>query len=131
MRKFLANAPNALGWAELNARGVGRAIDFYRDVFGWTTKISDMGEGQPPYAEFQVDGESIAGATEMSPDMPAEIPSYWMVYFEVSDVDASFEKAVGLGASQMMEPQDYPGGRFAILSDPQGASFGLLRSSRG
>jgi len=68
---------------------------------------------------------------EMNPDTPAEIPSHWMVYFDVSDVDAAFKKAIGLGASEMMEPQDYPGGRFAILSDPQGASFGLLRSNRG
>jgi predicted enzyme related to lactoylglutathione lyase len=26
----------------------------------------------------------------------------------------------------MMGPQDFPGGRFSILSDPQGAAFGLL-----
>jgi predicted enzyme related to lactoylglutathione lyase len=130
MRNFLANAPNALGWGELNARGVGRAIDFYRDVFGWTTKISDNIEGQPAYTEFQIDGESIAGAMEMNPNMPADIPSYWMVYFDVSDVDAAFQKAIGFGASEMMEPQEYPGGRFAILSDPQGASFGLLKSER-
>jgi predicted enzyme related to lactoylglutathione lyase len=27
----------------------------------------------------------------------------------------------------MMPPRDFPGGRFAILLDPQGASFGILR----
>jgi len=27
----------------------------------------------------------------------------------------------------MLEPTDFPGGRFSILSDPQGASFGLLK----
>jgi predicted enzyme related to lactoylglutathione lyase len=27
----------------------------------------------------------------------------------------------------MLEPQDLPGGRFAIVSDPQGAAFGLLK----
>jgi predicted enzyme related to lactoylglutathione lyase len=27
----------------------------------------------------------------------------------------------------MLAPQDFPGGRFAILSDPQGAVFGLLK----
>jgi predicted enzyme related to lactoylglutathione lyase len=30
----------------------------------------------------------------------------------------------------MVAPVDYPGGRFAILSDPQGAMFGLLKSLR-
>jgi len=27
----------------------------------------------------------------------------------------------------MVPAQDMPGGRFAIVSDPQGASFGLLK----
>jgi predicted enzyme related to lactoylglutathione lyase len=30
----------------------------------------------------------------------------------------------------MVGPQDFPGGRFAIMSDPQGASFGLLKTTR-
>jgi predicted enzyme related to lactoylglutathione lyase len=28
----------------------------------------------------------------------------------------------------MLPPQDFPGGRFSILSDPQGAAFGLLNA---
>jgi predicted enzyme related to lactoylglutathione lyase len=27
----------------------------------------------------------------------------------------------------MMPPQDFPGGRFSIVSDPQGAAFGLMK----
>ena len=45
-----------------------RAIPFYREVFGWTPRTT--GSGAQPYTEFQVDGESIAGATEMNPDAP-------------------------------------------------------------
>ncbi len=59
--------------------------------------------------------------------VPAEVPSYWLVYFNVPDVDKSYEKAIEAGAKSMLEPQDFPGGRFAILSDPQGAAFGLLK----
>jgi uncharacterized protein len=129
MRGFQVDAPNAYGWAELNARGIDQAIPFYQKVFGWTSKTSPMGEGQPPYTEFQVDGESIAGGMEMNPMVPAEVPSYWMVYFNVADVDAAFRKATDAGAREMLAPQDFPGGRFAILTDPQGASFGLLRMS--
>jgi predicted enzyme related to lactoylglutathione lyase len=45
----------------------------------------------------------------------------------VDDVDKSHQKSIGLGAQEMLAPQDFPGGRFSILSDPQGASFGLLK----
>ena len=127
MSGFQTNAPNTFGWAELNARGIDKAIPFYETVFGWTHRTSEMGEGQPPYTEFLADGESIAGAMEMNPMVPAEVPSYWMVYFNVDDVDGSFRTAIEAGASEMVPPQDAPGLRFAILSDPQGAMFGLLK----
>jgi predicted enzyme related to lactoylglutathione lyase len=127
MRGFETEAPNGFGWPELNARGVDAAIPFYGQVFGWTSRHSEMGEGQPPYTEFLLDGESVAGASEMNAMVPSEVPSYWLIYFSVDDVDAAFRKAMELGASEQLEPQDFPGGRFAIVADPQGASFGLLK----
>lgn len=130
MGGFSTDAPNSFGWAELNARGVDKALPFYSKVFGWTTKSSPMGEGQPDYNEFQIDGDSVAGAWEMNPQIPVEVPSYWQVYFAVDDVDAAFQKALSLGASEQVAPTEYPGGRFAIVTDPQGASFGLLKVSR-
>ena len=63
----------------------------------------------------------------MNPMVPKEVPSYWIAYFTVPDIDKAHEKATELGATAMMEPMDFPGGRFSILSDPQGASFGLLK----
>jgi uncharacterized protein len=129
MGGFQTNAPNSFGWAELNARNVEKALPFYQQIFGWTVKRSEMGEGQPPYNEFQIDGRSVAGAWEMNPMVPAEVPSYWQIYFEIDDVDATFRTALDLGAQEMLAPQDFPGGRFAIVSDPQGASFGLLKTT--
>ena len=61
--------------------------------------------------------------------VPAEMPSYWLVYFNVADVDASFRTVLDAGGHEMMPPTDFPGGRFAIVSDPQGAAFGLLRTT--
>jgi predicted enzyme related to lactoylglutathione lyase len=127
MGGFHTHAPNTFGWAELNARGIDKAVPFYRAVFGWTDKRSEMGEGQPPYIEFQLGGESIAGGMEMNPMVPAEVPSYWMVYFNVEDVDKSFKDATGAGGREVLAPQDFPGGRFAIVSDPHGAVFGLMK----
>jgi predicted enzyme related to lactoylglutathione lyase len=39
----------------------------------------------------------------------------------------SHQRAVEHGAQEMLAPQDFSGGRFSILSDPQGASVGLLK----
>src|SRR6185312_1493607 len=120
--------PNSMGWAELNSRGVDKANSFYQKLFGWSLKKSEGGENAPEYTEFQLSGTSVAGGMEMNPMVPKEVPSYWMVYFNVDDVDKSFKKAKDLGAQEMLAPDDFPGGRFAIVSDPQGATFGLLKT---
>ena len=130
MGGFQTEGPNAFGWAELNARGVDRAIPFYETVFGWTPKSS--GTPEQPYTEFSIEGgQSFAGATEMSPMVPAETPSYWLVYFTVSDVDASYRTALDAGAREVLSPIDFPGGRLAIIADPQGATFGLMAMAGG
>jgi predicted enzyme related to lactoylglutathione lyase len=127
MRGFVAHQLGAFDWGELNARGVENALPFYEKVFGWQVKSMQSDPSRPPYREFTLEGESILGAWEMNPMVPANVPSYWQIYFSVGDVDAALERAKALGATELVAPQDMPGGRFAIVMDPQGASFGLLR----
>lgn len=127
-RSFRTDGPGTYGWAEVNARGIEQAIDFYGTVLGWEATTEPMGEGQPDYTTFHIDGEYVAGGMEMQPMVPAEVPSYWMIYFTVADVDAAFQQAIGLGATEVVAPSPMPGGRFAIVTDPQGAMFGLLKT---
>jgi Predicted enzyme related to lactoylglutathione lyase len=124
MSGFRTDGPNTFGWAELSARGLDKVLNFYREVFGWTARAA--GNDAQPYTEFQIDGQSVAGAMEMNPMVPAEVPSYWMVYFGVDDVDRTYRTAIDAGGREILAPRDFPGGRLAILSDPQGAAFGLL-----
>ena len=64
------------------------------------------------------------GMMAKQPHMPPEMPSFWLPYFLVTDVDASAEKVKSLGGQIHMGPQDIPGtGRFAVIQDPQGAAF--------
>jgi predicted enzyme related to lactoylglutathione lyase len=57
------------------------------------------------------------------------MPSYWLVYFAVGDTDATVAKARERGGNVMVEPTDIPTvGRFAVLTDPQGAAFGVIRN---
>ena len=95
MSGFAASGPGTFGWAEVSARGVDRVIPFYESVFGWTHRASPLPQGGE-YVEFLSGSESLAGAMEMPPMVPAEVPSYWMVYFNVTDVDAIVcERACG------------------------------------
>ncbi len=126
MGGFQATGPGTFTWAEVTARGIDRAVPFYASVFGWGHRESDMPDGTH-YTEFLLGDESILGGLEMPAMVPAEVPSYWQIYFAVADVDASHASALADGAHEIVAPRDFPGGRFAVASDPQGAVFGLLR----
>jgi uncharacterized protein len=123
----MSGAVSTFGWAELSARGFDKVPPFYKKVFGWEEKQSKTGEGEGTYTEFLLAGESIAGGMEMNPMVPAQVPSYWMAYFNVADVDTSFKEAIQAGGTEMLAPREFPYGRFAILQDPQGAAFGVLK----
>jgi predicted enzyme related to lactoylglutathione lyase len=126
----LVNEPVSMCWTELNTRDVEGAKTFYASVFGWEA-VTGQDEGPMPYVEFKVEGESIAGMMSMPPHLPAEVPPHWLVYFAVDDTDSTIAKATELGGVVHMEPMEIPEvGRFAVLGDPQGAVFAVIKMAR-
>ncbi len=120
--------PGSFTWFELSTPDTDTAARFYTAVFGWTTKTS---EGDMPYTEWQVDGRSIGGMTKPGPNVPPGAPPHWLVYFLTDDVDSTATRAEELGGKAIVPPMDYPGGRFAIIQDPQGGvPFGVVKSAQ-
>jgi hypothetical protein len=110
-------------WDELGTTDVDGAQRFYEQVFGWTTK--DMGEDFGGYRIFHRGDDQIGG---LMANQDPSIPAAWTPYVGVDDTDAMCKKATGLGAGVIVEPMDVPTvGRFAILKDPQGAVFGIIK----
>ena len=83
--------------------------------------------GPMTYTSF-INGERPAGGMyEPTPEM-GDIPPHWLAYFAVDDTDAMVKKAGELGATTIVPPMDIPDtGRFAIIQDPQGAAFGIIK----
>jgi uncharacterized protein len=121
----LANEPGSFAWSELNTRDVPAAKTFYSQVFGWEPNDLDMGD--MGYTEWKFGDRSLAGMMTMPDMVPAEVPAHWLVYFGVDDTDATVSKATELGATTLMPPTDIPPGRFAVLSDPDGAAFAVIK----
>ncbi len=121
--------PNVHGtpiWYELLTSHQDAAQDFYAKVVGWTVAKPEMG---PPGIDYRVcaaeDGQ-VGGIMKMPDGTP--MPPTWLIYFGVEDVDATVEKAQGLGAAVHMPPTDIPDvGRFAFLADPWGVLFYVMR----
>jgi predicted enzyme related to lactoylglutathione lyase len=101
-------------WAELGTGDAAASGAFYSSVFGWEPRESDG------YVEFQQDGRSVAGC------MQYEGGAGWRPYFAAPDVDAVARRVEELGGSLAVPASDFPGGRFAVVADPFGATFGLL-----
>lgn len=55
------------------------------------------------------------------------MPSGWTPYFAVDDADATVARAGELGGSVVAPAMDTPYGRMAVLVDPQGAAFAVIR----
>lgn len=120
----LTNMPNSLCWNELATPDVAKAGEFYTELFGWTKNVQQMGPME--YTSFMNGERPAAGA--YTPPSEAGLPLGWLLYFAVDDPDAKVENAVSLGATVVAPAADIPGvGRFAIIRDPQGAAFAIIK----
>ena len=124
-------APPATGticWNEVLTSDAPAAVKFYTELCGWSTETMDMGPAGT-YTLFTKDGTHIGGCMAKPADCDE---SQWLNYIAVDDVDASAKKAKSLGGTICMEPQDIPNiGRFAVITDPTGAAFGLFKGAGG
>ena len=121
----LANEAGAFCWNELNTRDLAASKAFYSTVFGWTPNDLDL-PGMA-YTEWKLGERSIGGMMPMPDMVPAEVPNHWLVYFGTDDTDATVAKAAELGATTLVPPTDIPPGRFAVLMDPDGAAFAVIK----
>jgi len=126
----LVNETGAFGWNELNTRDPDAAKTFYGAVFAWRAQKFDI-DGGPDYVTWHIGDEeaSVGGMIDMRGSVPDEIPPHWMVYFNVDDTDATIDQVKERGGDVAFGPTEIPNvGRFAVLRDPQGAHFAVIKT---
>jgi predicted enzyme related to lactoylglutathione lyase len=99
---------------------------YYGKVLGWRVQPSPF---DPAYTTFAARNGPIAGATAPGAQArDAGTRPHWIVYLGAEDVDATLAIALKLGAKPVHAATDIPQvGRYAVLSDPQGAVFALYK----
>jgi len=109
-------------WHELFTTDVERAIAFYTELLGAEIETASMGDFD--YQMLNKDGRSHAGFVK---DQQGVAASHWYPYIHSDDVDASVQAATAAGAELIHGPTDVADMlRFAVLGDPQHATFGLI-----
>jgi predicted enzyme related to lactoylglutathione lyase len=114
-------------WYEYLTRDVPSAVAFYTHVMGWKTQ---------PFGDdytMWVGGQGPLGGVFRQPEEAAGKvgPPFWMASVQADDVDATAAEAAKRGGTVWRQPSDIPTvGRFAVIGDPQGASFALFKPSQ-
>jgi predicted enzyme related to lactoylglutathione lyase len=120
--------PGAVVWADLVTSDVETAVDFYSGVFGWDIRRS----ADPNYVEMMHNGKVICAVARFDDEDVAPGNARWLVSISVTDVDETAGKVEQHGGGVLEAPEDFPDrGRFAVISDSQGALLMLLRASGG
>jgi predicted enzyme related to lactoylglutathione lyase len=117
--------PGSIGWIDLTVADAPRISDFYHQVAGWSVSHVAMGD----YDDFNMldaDGAPVAGICHAQ-GFNAGLPSHWLMYITVTDIETSVERARELGGEILRDVTGMGAmGRYAVIRDPADAVFALF-----
>ncbi|MEU2547973.1 VOC family protein [Streptomyces roseolus] len=122
----LAGPPGTPVWNELLTYETATVGKFYRSVFGY--EVEPVVSTDFDYATLHVDGRPVASLHGVGEELARDRGPHWMTYFEVDDADAAARLVGELGGLVLRPPRDGTAGRLALVADPEGAVFTLVRS---
>jgi len=116
-------------WYDVMTSDCKAAESFYRRALGWSAKDSGMGDRS--YTLFSA-GPTVVGGLMPLPDQAKKmgVPPCWTGYVAVDDVDGYAARVKKAGGAVHRGPEDIPGvGRFAVVADPHGAVFIIMKGN--
>jgi predicted enzyme related to lactoylglutathione lyase len=117
-------------WYDLMTTDVAAAAVFYEKVLGWKATPTDSSGA--PYFMLSNGETGVGGMMLIGPEHESDMKPGWNGYVWVDNVDTYAARTLELGGKMWKGPEDIPGiGRFAVMSDPQGAVFLLFKNSGG
>ncbi len=114
-------------WYELITSDMDAAATFYGEVAGYS--VTNSGQPGMDYRQWTLADGSFVGGMMKIPDEAAKLgmPPNWQGYIAVPDIDAAVAAIEADGGKCHMPKTVIPGvGAFAMVGDPQGASFYVM-----
>jgi len=116
--------PGAYIWSELVTSDVQTSVAFYNAAFGLRPLDEVVGETEA--CQLATEEMPIVGVVAKAEAL-ADQPDRWEVYFVVDSLEDACVVALANGGRVDDEPVGLPFGRIQHLTDPFGASFGILQ----
>ena len=126
----MTNPAGSFIWYELITKDPEGAAAFYGPVVGWTVEAhSDPDKDGMDYRMIvRSDGGNAGGVLKLTDDMTSHgARPCWLGYIAVDDVDNAAAAIVADGGKLQMPAMEIDVGRFAMVTDPQGAPFYLMK----
>lgn len=117
-------------WVDLTVSNADEVRDFYQQVAGWTPSNVNMGD-YDDYSMLDAPGGSPVAGVCHKLGVNAALPSQWLIYISVDDLDASIAACERLGGKVITPPRDMgEGTRFCVIQDNGGAYAALMQMAK-
>lgn len=116
----------SINWFDLTVPDAEEVKEFYSKVVGWKSSQVSMGD----YNDFNMNspesGNTKAGICYKRGGN-AQLPSQWLLYITVKNVDESTKMCKENGGKILVGPKEMSGyGRYCVIEDPAGAVCALF-----
>ena len=113
-------------WVELHSTDIDADLAWLNACFGITTQQMEMPTG--PYSILMSGETTVGGALAQVHD---GAPSMWLPWVQIEEVDAAVDRASATGGDVIAPVFEVDGvGRMAIVADPAGGVFGVIKPAQ-
>lgn len=121
--------PGKIVWHDLVTPNLDLAKHFYGTLFGWT--YQDIARSGSLYTVAYSEGQPVAGLGQPTDRANGRRPM-WITYLSVASVANARSQIEAGGGHVLYGPRRFPDrGTQAVSVDPNGAIFGVMRSTSG
>ena len=123
-----ANNTGAITWVDLTVPDADKIKTFYAEVTGLKPEPVSMGDYND-YNMLSSEGKPVAGICNKR-GVNENLPSQWMIYITVNNIEERCAKCKELGGKVIVEPKTMGSyGKYCVIEDPAGAVCALFEQA--
>lgn len=117
-----------ISWVDLTVDNADTIRDFYSSVVGWKSDPVPMGDHEDYVMLHPKNKSAVSGICHKLGEN-AHLPSQWLMYITVENLEESLELCKDMGGEQLAPVKDTGDGQYAVIKDPAGAVVALYQEN--